>query len=82
MEARDEPTVDHVGDAERLLLEGSQAAEDRGDLDEARNLRDASRLVVAAMQARYADATGHFGPYGGRFVPEALVGALDELFVA
>src|SRR3954452_13939598 len=27
-------------------------------LDEARNLRDASRLVVAAMQARYADQTG------------------------
>jgi DNA mismatch repair protein MutS len=27
-------------------------------LDEARNLRDASRLVVASMQARYADATG------------------------
>jgi DNA mismatch repair protein MutS len=27
-------------------------------LDEARNLRDASRLVVAAMQARYADNTG------------------------
>jgi DNA mismatch repair protein MutS len=26
-------------------------------LDEARNMRDASRLVVAAMQARYADAT-------------------------
>jgi len=26
-------------------------------LDEARNLRDASRLVVAAMQARYADGT-------------------------
>jgi len=26
-------------------------------LDEARSLRDASRLVVAAMQARYADAT-------------------------
>jgi tryptophan synthase beta chain len=25
------------------------------------------------------DATGHFGPYGGRFVPEALVAALDEL---
>ncbi|HZE52550.1 MAG TPA: DNA mismatch repair protein MutS [Bradyrhizobium sp.] len=29
-----------------------------GALDEARNLRDASRLVVAAMQARYADDTG------------------------
>jgi DNA mismatch repair protein MutS len=27
-------------------------------LDETRNLRDASRLVVAAMQARYADETG------------------------
>src|SRR6202163_747137 len=27
-------------------------------LDEARNLRDASRLVVASMQARYADLTG------------------------
>jgi tryptophan synthase beta chain len=25
------------------------------------------------------DETGHFGPYGGRFVPEALVKALDEL---
>jgi tryptophan synthase beta chain len=23
--------------------------------------------------------TGHFGPFGGRFVPEALIGALDEL---
>ncbi len=25
------------------------------------------------------DDTGHFGPYGGRFVPETLVHALDEL---
>ena len=25
------------------------------------------------------DATGHFGPYGGRFIPEALVAALDQL---
>jgi tryptophan synthase beta chain len=25
---------------------------------------------------------GHFGPYGGRFVPEALIGALEELDVA
>ncbi|MDG4788704.1 tryptophan synthase subunit beta [Micromonospora sp. WMMD1102] len=25
------------------------------------------------------DLAGHFGPYGGRFVPEALVAALDEL---
>jgi tryptophan synthase beta chain len=26
--------------------------------------------------------TGHFGPYGGRFVPEALTAALDELTAA
>ncbi|MDQ1669529.1 MAG: tryptophan synthase beta chain [Actinomycetota bacterium] len=28
------------------------------------------------------DSTGHFGAFGGRFVPEALVAALDELTVA
>ena len=28
------------------------------------------------------DPTGHFGPYGGRFVPEALMAALDELTAA
>jgi len=28
------------------------------------------------------DAHGHFGPYGGRFVPEALMAALDELTAA
>jgi tryptophan synthase beta chain len=28
------------------------------------------------------NGTGHFGPYGGRFVPEALVAALDELTAA
>src|SRR3984893_4152901 len=36
-----------------LLREGYETA-----LDETRNLRDASRLVVAATQARYADFTG------------------------
>jgi tryptophan synthase beta chain len=29
-----------------------------------------------------SDIIGHFGPYGGRFVPEALIGALDELALA
>ena len=29
--------------------------------------------------ARPRRRAGHFGPYGGRFVPEALVAALDEL---
>ena len=28
------------------------------------------------------DLEGHFGPYGGRFVPEALIAALDELTAA
>ena len=25
------------------------------------------------------DAAGHFGPYGGRYVPETLIPALDQL---
>jgi tryptophan synthase beta chain len=29
-----------------------------------------------------SDVIGHFGPYGGRFVPEALIAALDELALA
>jgi tryptophan synthase beta chain len=28
------------------------------------------------------EAIGHFGPFGGRFVPEALIGALDQLDAA
>src|SRR5438874_1399653 len=31
------------------------------------------------MTAVVPDLTGHFGRYGGRFVPEALIAALDEL---
>jgi tryptophan synthase beta chain len=34
------------------------------------------------MQPAVPDATGHFGRYGGRFVPEALVAAIDELTAA
>ncbi|MCW2545299.1 MAG: tryptophan synthase, beta chain, partial [Frankiales bacterium] len=34
------------------------------------------------MTATQPDASGHFGPYGGRFVPEALVAALDQLAAA
>ncbi|MGI8761582.1 MAG: tryptophan synthase subunit beta [Jatrophihabitantaceae bacterium] len=32
--------------------------------------------------AAVPDATGHFGQFGGRFVPEALVAAIDELTAA
>jgi tryptophan synthase beta chain len=28
------------------------------------------------------EAVGHFGPFGGRFVPEALIGALEQLDAA
>jgi len=39
-----------------------------------------SALLSAAGLA--PDASGHFGPYGGRFVPEALIAALDALDAA
>lgn len=37
--------------------------------------------MTSPSQPRYAqpDATGHFGRFGGRFMPEALVAPLDEL---
>jgi tryptophan synthase beta chain len=34
------------------------------------------------MSIQTSDLIGHFGQYGGRFVPEALIGALDELEAA
>ncbi len=34
------------------------------------------------MTIQASDVLGHFGQYGGRFVPEALIGALDELEAA
>ena len=34
------------------------------------------------MSIETSDLLGHFGQYGGRFVPEALIGALDELEAA
>jgi tryptophan synthase beta chain len=38
--------------------------------------------VTVLVGGAVPDETGHFGPYGGRFVPEALVAALDELTAA
>ncbi len=37
---------------------------------------------VAERSAHEPDGRGHFGRYGGRFVPEALIAALDELTAA
>jgi tryptophan synthase beta chain len=34
------------------------------------------------MTLEQSEILGHFGPYGGRFVPEALIEALDELAAA
>jgi tryptophan synthase beta chain len=39
-------------------------------------------MTALADYSAVPDATGHFGAYGGRFVPEALVAALDELTAA
>jgi tryptophan synthase beta chain len=39
-------------------------------------------VSASVAQSGLPDAAGHFGPYGGRFVPEALVAALDELAAA
>ena len=38
-----------------------------------------SEMKQAVDWAAFPDARGHFGPYGGRFVAETLMGALDEL---
>jgi tryptophan synthase beta chain len=34
---------------------------------------------MSTLAASVPDARGHFGPFGGRFVPETLIPALDEL---
>jgi tryptophan synthase beta chain len=41
-----------------------------------------TKTSVGSGFTSIADATGHFGVYGGRFVPEALMAALDELQTA
>ncbi|WP_373089434.1 tryptophan synthase subunit beta [Zhongshania sp.] len=41
-----------------------------------------SSKVVTPDFSQFPDASGHFGPYGGRFVSETLVFALDELAAA
>ncbi len=38
--------------------------------------------MTTAPAITVPDATGHFGEYGGRFVPEALVAAIDDLAAA
>jgi tryptophan synthase beta chain len=40
---------------------------------------EATRLGAALAAGRWPDARGRFGPYGGRYVPETLVPALERL---
>ena len=39
----------------------------------------ASSVTPSINYAAYPDESGHFGPYGGKFVPETLMPALEEL---
>jgi tryptophan synthase beta chain len=38
-----------------------------------------SRTAAVSSEGQVPDESGHFGQFGGRFMPEALVAALDEL---
>jgi tryptophan synthase beta chain len=40
---------------------------------------DAKRLLAEYLAGRYPDARGRFGPFGGRYVPETLIPALERL---
>ena len=48
----------------------------------ARTEGDQALLGMASAAGLLPDASGHFGRYGGRFVPEALIAALDQLDAA
>jgi tryptophan synthase beta chain len=45
-------------------------------------VNDVVNVQPVAPDTKQPDASGHFGRYGGRFVPEALIAALDELTAA
>ena len=40
------------------------------------------RKVESGQAYQFPDAQGHFGPYGGRFVPETLMHPIEELILA
>lgn len=48
-------------------------------MNQAINPADAEKLLADVMNDVYPDARGRFGPFGGRYVPETLVPALDRL---
>jgi tryptophan synthase beta chain len=40
---------------------------------------EAARLLAEAIAGHFPDARGRFGPFGGRYVPETLIPALERL---
>ena len=40
---------------------------------------DRDALLAQTLRGAFPDARGRFGPFGGRYVPETLVPALDRL---
>ena len=42
-------------------------------------LPDAAPLLAGAVAGRFPDDRGRFGPFGGRYVPETLIPALERL---
>ncbi len=40
---------------------------------------DPARLLEDALAGKFPDARGRFGPFGGRYVPETLIPALERL---
>ena len=39
----------------------------------------AAELLAREIRGEFPDARGRFGPFGGRYVPETLIPALDRL---
>src|SRR5438477_597764 len=57
---------------------------DKGPVNSAFRIPHSASALVRGPEARMASevspgTTGRFGPYGGRYVPETLMGALEEL---
>src|SRR5262249_10116175 len=42
-------------------------------------LPDSKVLLAALLDGKFPDARGRFGPFGGRYVPETLIPALERL---
>ena len=45
----------------------------------AAKLPDAPRVLAELLAGRFPDSRGRFGPFGGRYVPETLIPALERL---